>query len=55
MDLMQKFLGKKQSSGSFAEKDNMGTRHDSVELANAYWMARNVHRIIEPYVTSGRG
>ncbi len=50
MGILNKFFGKNQSTKSFNEKDNMGTRQDSVSLANAYWMARNVGQKFEPYV-----
>lgn len=50
MGFWNKFFGKKQSTKSFNEKDNMGTRQDSLSLANSYWMARNVSQKFEPYV-----
>ncbi|MDY7001728.1 MAG: hypothetical protein SVS15_08105 [Thermodesulfobacteriota bacterium] len=35
---------------SFVEKDNMGTRQDTMDQASAYWMMRNVGQKFEPYV-----
>ncbi len=37
MGFLDKLLGKSESEKIFYEKDNMGTRHDTVEIANAYW------------------
>ena len=37
---------------SFNEKDNRGTRHDSLDMANSYWMLRSFSptKAPEPYV-----
>lgn len=38
------------ASGSFTEKDNRGTRHDTLEHANRYWMARMTKQEKAPFV-----
>lgn len=46
MGFLDKLFGKEAQakkepgSKSFTEKDNMGTRHDTLEIATAYWSAR---------------
>jgi len=50
MGFFSKLFGKGSSTKSFRENDNMGTRQDSLHLANSYWMARNVSQKFEPYV-----
>lgn len=35
---------------TYTEKDNVGTRHDSIEFASAYWMARISSSRKDPYV-----
>jgi len=43
--------GPKESSGkSYKEKDDMGTRHDTLSKASSYWMARMSQVKKEPYV-----
>ena len=43
--------GPKESSGkSYREKDDMGTRHDTLSKASSYWMARMSQVKKEPYV-----
>lgn len=39
----------KISDKSFSERDNVGTRQDTMDLAVAYWMARNAGQKFEPY------
>lgn len=42
---------KKEPSGrSFTEKDNRGTRHDALEMATAYWVARMSSPKKDPFV-----
>jgi hypothetical protein len=35
--------GNNQSSSSFTEKDNLGTRHDSKDISLAYWMGERIN------------
>jgi hypothetical protein len=44
------FLKNQQPAKLFYEKDNLGTRQDTLELANGYWKARHLYQKIEPYV-----
>lgn len=41
---------KEQGGKSFTEKDNMGTRHDTLSIANAYWSARMTSPKKDPFV-----
>ncbi len=56
MGFLSKLFGKgavkskAQSPKPFAEKDNMGTRHDSLSLANSYWMTRISSPKKDPFV-----
>lgn len=51
MGLLDKlFGGKKKQPKSFTEKDNRGTRHDTLEIANSYWFARLGSPKKEPFV-----
>jgi hypothetical protein len=55
MSFLSKLIGrgavaKKDHGKSFTEKDNMGTRQDSLGLANAYWMARISSIKKDPFV-----
>lgn len=42
--------GARNSNKLLNEKDNMGTRQDTLSLASSYWMARNASQKFEPYV-----
>jgi hypothetical protein len=50
MGFWNKLFGQGQSAEAFNEKDNMGTRQDTIGLATSYWMARNVSQKFDPYV-----
>jgi hypothetical protein len=56
MSLFAKLFGKESTSGkkankkSLYESDNLGTRHDTSALANAYWLARIASIKKEPFV-----
>ncbi|MBA7687180.1 hypothetical protein ES703_95640 [subsurface metagenome] len=56
MGFLDKLFGKgaaaqkRQDPKSFTEKDNMGTRHDTLSIASAYWMARIQSPKKEPFV-----
>lgn len=41
---------KEQIQKSFSEKDNMGTRHDTLSIASSYWMARISSSKKDPFV-----
>ena len=41
---------KENSYEPYYEKDNMGTRHDTSELAEGYWLSRNVIQKFEPFI-----
>jgi len=55
MSLLDKLFGKKstndegQGQHSFTEKDNMGTRQDTMDQAVTYWMARNIQQKFDPF------
>jgi hypothetical protein len=42
--------GRDQGRDSFTEKDTRGTRHDTLSLAEAYWIARMPLRKKDPFV-----
>lgn len=44
------FFKKGQPAKLFNEKDNLGTRQDTLSLANSYWKSRHLYQKIEPYV-----
>jgi len=46
----EKVLPEKIIQKSFSERDNMGTRQDTMDHAVVYWMARNTGQKFEPYV-----
>ena len=52
--LQKKALSKikevKKESQSFTEKDNLGPRHDTFDIAVSYWWARNVAQKFDPCV-----
>ncbi len=48
MAFLKKILG--ESSKSFTERDNMGTRLESVEQATAYWDTRQSTQKFDPYL-----
>jgi len=55
MSFLSKLFGKEAAAGkrygnSFTAKDNMGTRQDSLSLANAYWLARISSSKKDPFV-----
>ena len=56
MGFLSWLFGKKKTSDSaqgpksFGEKDNRGTRHDTVSLASSYWMARITSPKKDPFV-----
>jgi len=53
MGLMKNLFGSssnEKSGKTFREKDNMGTRHDSENIASAYWMARITSPKKNPFV-----
>jgi len=50
MGFWSKLFRKGQPTKSFNEKDNMGTRQNTLNLASCYWIARNVNQKFEPYV-----
>jgi hypothetical protein len=44
------FGGKEETPKSFNERDNKGTRHDSLGIASSYWMARISSPKKDPFV-----
>ena len=44
------FGGKEEKPKSFNERDNKGTRHDSLGIASSYWMARISSPKKDPFV-----
>ncbi len=56
MGFMKKLFGqgdsvpKEQAGKSFTEKDNRGTRHDTLDIASSYWMARVSSPKKDPFV-----
>jgi hypothetical protein len=51
VEAKKKDTGNKQSTTkTFSEKDNMGSRHDTLSLATSYWMARIVSPKKDPFV-----
>jgi hypothetical protein len=40
----------KQVPTSFSEKDNFGTRQETMDQANSYWISRNVTQKFDPFV-----
>jgi len=56
MSFLDKLFGKKSTSNkeqdqhSFTEKDNMGTRQDTLSKASTYWITRNMSQKFDPFV-----
>jgi hypothetical protein len=58
MNLFKKFFEKEKNknkikrptSNSYLENDNLGSRQDTLGLANAYWIARNTTNKEEPFI-----
>lgn len=55
MSFLRKLFGKKASESvqapkSFTEKDNRGTRHDTMSVASSYWIARMSSPKKDPFV-----
>jgi hypothetical protein len=48
--LSKLFGGKEEKPKSFNERDNKGTRHDSLGIASSYWMARISSPKKDPFV-----
>jgi hypothetical protein len=54
MGLWEKLFGGGVHSGepgkkTYREKDNRGTRHETLDQAANYWVARNVHQKFDPF------
>lgn len=56
MGILDRLFGKKTAkdedrvSISFTEKDNMGTRQDTMKQAVSYWMVRNASQKFDPFI-----
>ena len=56
MSFLDKLFGKKSTSNKgqdqhyFTEKDNVGTRQDTLSKASTYWITRNMSQKFDPFV-----
>ncbi len=51
MGFLDKLFGEKEKQPTtFTEKDNKGTRHDTLDIASSYWMARISSPKKDPFV-----
>jgi len=51
MGFLNKLFGEKEKQPkTFTEKDNKGTRHDTLDIASSYWMARVSSPKKDPFV-----